>query len=483
MHRPPQLDPHRETPRPRPRLALLINPFYPKDPHGSFAKHVLTPSLGLTSIAAATPRRWEVRLHDENLLQGPLPTDPFPSVVGISVHLTFADRAYELAAWFRSRGALVVLGGLHVNSCPDEAAPHADAIAVGEGVQLWPRILTDAETGRLESRYEGSFRRPFAREPHPRRDVLDRESYLTTASLTATRGCHNRCGFCHLSTEGVSMPYQVRDVQEVAAEFAATAEPYGVFVDNNLGSRPGYLRDLCRALRPLGKIWSAAVTLDVTDDPGLLDEMAAAGCTGVFVGLETLNAPNLRDANKRSPAPQDYLRRVRLFRERKIQVNGSFVFGFDHDGPDVFSRTVAWIERARLECATFHILTPYPATPLFRRLEEEGRLLHREWRLYDTAHAVFQPRRMTPQQLERGYAWCYDRLFSHRSIWARRPTERADLAPYFLGSYLYKHSNRLWPHVIRHRLTRTVWRPLLMAARHRNILNRPRAASPPARAA
>ena len=465
MSQPPRLGSGRAPSRPTPRLALLVNPFYPKDPHGSFAKHVLTPSLSLTSIAAATPPHWDVLLHDENLLQGPPPAEPFPSVVGISVHLTFAERAYELARWYRSRGSLVVLGGLHVNSCPDEAAPHADAIAVGEGVQLWPRILSDAEAGTLLPRYEGSFRRAFAVEPHPRRDVLDAASYLTTASLTATRGCHNRCGFCHLSTEGAGMPYQVRDVQDVVDEFAASGEPYGVFVDNNLGSRPQYLRSLCQALRPLGRIWSAAVTLDITDDPGLLDHMAAAGCTGVFVGLETLNAPNLRDANKRSPAPDDYLRRVRLFHERGIQVNGSFVFGFDHDGPDVFERTVNWIERARLECATFHVLTPYPGTPLFRRMEDEGRLLHRDWSLYDTAHAVFRPRRMTPQQLERGYVWCYDHLFSHRSIWARRPTKVSNLPPYLVGSYLYKHANRLWPLVIRHRLTRSVWRPLLWGAR------------------
>src|SRR5262245_58253293 len=137
----------------RPRYALLINPFYPKDPHASFGKHVLTPSLALTSIAASTPPEWEVRYWDENLLQGPPPWQPFPQVVGITVHLTFARRAYELARWYRRRGARVVLGGLHVLSCPAEAAPHADALAVGEGVQIWPRILRDVEAGTLQRVY------------------------------------------------------------------------------------------------------------------------------------------------------------------------------------------------------------------------------------------------------------------------------------------------------------------------------------------
>jgi hypothetical protein len=135
---------------PRPRYALLINPFYRKDPHASFSKHVLTPTLALTSIAAATPPEWQVRYWDENLLQGPPPWRQFPQVVGITVHLTFAARAYTLAAWYRQRGAKVVFGGLHVLSCPDEARPHADALVIGDGVQVWAQLLRDVEAGRLQ---------------------------------------------------------------------------------------------------------------------------------------------------------------------------------------------------------------------------------------------------------------------------------------------------------------------------------------------
>jgi radical SAM superfamily enzyme YgiQ (UPF0313 family) len=158
---------------------------------------------------------------------------------------------------------------------------------------------------------------------------------------------------------------------------------------------------------------------------------------------------------------------VEVFHRHRIQVNGSFVFGFDHDGPEVFEQTVAWIERTRLACATFHLLTPYPGTPLFRRMEAEGRLLHRDWERYDTAHAVFRPRRMTPAQLEAGYRRAYRRLFSHRSILRRRPTRTGDVPSYLVGSYLYKHANRVWPHAIRHRWTRALWRPLIHGARLR----------------
>jgi radical SAM superfamily enzyme YgiQ (UPF0313 family) len=476
----PALDGELRTGPPRARYALLINPFYPKDPHASFGKHVLTPSLALTSIAGATPPHWEVTYWDENLLQGAPPSEPFPQVVGITVHLTFAERAYELAGWYRGRGAKVVLGGLHVLSCPEEVAPHADAMAIGEGVQVWPEILRDVEAGTLRPVYRGSYRRPFRDEPSPRRDLLPRRGFLTTTSLIATRGCHNRCGFCYLATDGLTMPYQVRDVEQVVAEFREDGQPYGVFVDNNLGSRPEYLRELCRALRPLEVIWSAAVTIDVTDDRSVVREMALAGCTGVFVGFESLAGENLVEASKKTPSPADYARRVAILHDHGIQVNGSFVLGFDHDRADVFERTVRWIEAARLECATFHILTPYPGTPLFDQMELQGRLLHKDWRLYDTSHAVFRPRHMSPEELEEGYAWCYETLFSHRSIWRRRPADWRAVPAYLAMSYLYKKSNRLWHWMIRRRLTGPVWRPLVEITRRRHLRFRRRLAALPA---
>jgi radical SAM superfamily enzyme YgiQ (UPF0313 family) len=400
-----------------------------------------------------------------------------PALVGISVHLTFARRAYELARFYRARGARVVLGGLHVTSCPDEAAPHADAIAIGDGVEVWPRILADAAAGTLQARYCGTFQRSYRDQPRPRRELLPERDFLTTASLIATRGCRNRCGFCYLATDGLHMPCQERDLEQVTAELAALDQPYAVFTDNNLGSNPAYLRRLCRALAPLDRIWSAAVTVDVTDDPSLVKEMALSGCTAVFVGFESLNAGNLTDARKRTPPPEDYARRVEVFHRFGIAVNGSFVFGFDHDRPDVFQRTIDWIEDARLACATFHILTPYPATPLFRKLETEGRLLHKDWDLYDTSHAVYRPRHMAPEELERGYAWCYRQLFSPRSIWRRRPEGVGGLPAYLAMSLLYKKANSIWPFLIRRRLTAAAWRPLVEAARRRHLRFRRRLAS------
>jgi radical SAM superfamily enzyme YgiQ (UPF0313 family) len=370
------------------------------------------------------------------------------------------------------------LGGLHVLSCPDEASPFADALAIGDGVQLWPLILHDLERGELKPRYEAGYRHPYRDDPPPRRSLVPRNAFLTTASLIATRGCHNRCGFCYLSTDGLVMPYQMRDPKQIAAEFEEQQQPYGVFIDNNLGSRPDYLRRLCSELVPMKKIWSAAVTLDVTDDPGLVRAMALSGCTGVFIGFESLTDANLADSRKRCPRAEDYSRRVRILHDCGIQVNGSFVLGFDHDQPDVFAQTVAWIEENHLECATFHILTPYPNTPLFRQMASENRLLHRDWSLYDTAHVVFRPKRMSAEELAEGYSWCYRRLFSHASIWRRRPADWISAPAYLCGSYLYKRSNRLWPFLIRHNLTGILWRPLVELSRRRHLRFRRRLAAP-----
>jgi radical SAM superfamily enzyme YgiQ (UPF0313 family) len=276
------------------------------------------------------------------------------------------------------------------------------------------------------------------------------------------------------------MPYRMRDPEQVVAEFLADERPYAVFIDNNLGSRPEYLRRLCHALAPIERIWSAAVTIDVTDDPSLVRDMALAGCTGVFIGLETLSDDNLADARKKTPRTEDYARRVRIFHDHGIQVNGSFVLGFDHDREDVFERTVAWIQSMRLECATFHVLTPYPGTPLFRQMKAEGRLLHEDWDLYDTAHVVFRPRHMTPERLAEGYAWCYEKLFTAASIWERRPEDWRAVLPYLAMSWLYKRSNWMWHRLIQHDLTAVAWAPIVEWTRRRHVAFRRRLAARPA---
>ena len=252
-------------------------------------------------------------------------------------------------------------------------------------------------------------------------------------------------------------------------------------MDNNLASLPEYLRRLCRALRPLGIIWSGALSLDGLEDSRLVREMALSGCIGVFVGFETLSRESLVETQKRTPWPEDYGLHIRTFHDHGIQVNGSFVFGFDHDGADVFDRTLEWVEGHRLECATFQVLTPYPGTPLFRRLDAEGRILTRDWSLYDTSHAVFRPQHMSPENLEAGYRRCYAKLFTLASIWRRRPEDWRAVAPYLAMKILYRRANRLWPAVIRRGWIEDLWRPLVAASRWRHLRFRNRLAERVAR--
>jgi radical SAM superfamily enzyme YgiQ (UPF0313 family) len=280
----------------------------------------------------------------------------------------------------------------------------------------------------------------------------------------ATRGCSNRCGFCYLATQGLRMPYQMKSVEQVVAEIRALGERYIVFLDNNLTADRDYARRLCAALEPLRIIWSAAVTIDTATDDALLHAMARSGCTGVFIGFESMQEQNLTGAGKRTMAPARYAEHVEKFHGVGIQVDGSFVFGFDGDGPDVFERTVDWIEANQLECATFHILTPYPGTPLFRDLEAAGRLLTRDLGQYDTSRAVFAPARMSAEQLEQGYAYAYRRTFGWRSIWRRKPAGLVAALSYLAMAILYKKCNLLWRVLIRLHLTRAGWRPLVFAA-------------------
>jgi len=176
--------------------------------------------------------------------------------------------------------------------------------------------------------------------------------------------------------------------------------------------------------------------------------------------MRTCCKASLAESGKKNACSDRYAGQVAVFHDRHIAVNASFVFGFDHDDSGTFERTVAWIERCRLACATFHILTPYPGTPLFRRLEREGRILDRDWSRYDTCHAVFMPKLMSPRELEKGYAWCYRQLFSTRSIWRRRLQDAGSIPAYPAGSILYKKMNWLWPLLTRAGLTHAAWRPL-----------------------
>ena len=221
--------------------------------------------------------------------------------------------------------------------------------------------------------------------------------------MISSRGCPHSCDFCYKSSFWGPHYYEPRPMIDIARELALMDDRLVFFLDDNLLANKRHARALFKVLRSFGIVWQAAASLDVANDPGYLDEAYSAGCRSLFVGFESLSPENMRGNNKMVNAATDYASACRRFHDAGIMINGSFVFGFDHDGPDVFRRTVEFAEENKILTASFHILTPLPGTPAFNRLEAEGRLLHRKWAYYDTNHAVFHPRRMTPEQLEAGH--------------------------------------------------------------------------------
>lgn len=376
-----------------------------KSPFFRPIKYSLFPPLGLATLAGYLAPEDEVSLQDEHVES--LETADCPDLVGIEVYITSARRAYALADLYRSRGAHVVLGGLHVTSLPEEAARHADSIVVGPAEEAWPRLLADLRQGRPQRVYR-SATRTLAGLPSVRRDLIRRELYLVPNSIVVSRGCPHSCAFCYKDgffSGGRS--FYVQTVEAALAEIDRLPGRHLYFLDDHLFGQPAFAAALFDGMRGMERLWQAAGTVDAVLRPGLLEKAVACGLRSLFVGFETLGADGLRAQGKRQNLGRDYGETVRRLHDLGVMVNASFVFGLDEDDPSVFDRTVEWAVEQGIETATFHVLTPYPGTRLFHCMETERRLLHRDWDLYDTRHAVFRPRRMTPAQLEAGYRRAY----------------------------------------------------------------------------
>jgi len=386
------------------RLLLILAAVQrPGDRHFRLIKYSQFPPLSLMTIAGLTPDHWDITLRDEHVESSEVEGDF--DVVGIQTYISSAPRAYELADRWRQRGAKVVLGGLHPTSLPHEAATHADAVCIGPAEPVWREILDDYEHNRLRTFYRGPCEGSASQVPLPRRDLMNPRAYLLRHTMVTSRGCPHACDFCYKSSFWGPHYYEPRPIADVERELSLVDDGLVFFLDDNLLANRGHARALFEVLRGSGIVWQAAASLDVARDPGYLEEAYEAGCRSLFVGFESLSSENMRGNNKPVNAATDYAEACRRFHDAGIMINGSFVFGFDCDGPDVFERTVEFTIENKILTASFHILTPLPGTRAFERLEAEGRIRHRRWQRYDTNHAVFQPRRMTPEQLEAGHAF------------------------------------------------------------------------------
>lgn len=401
------------------RIAL-VSPKGPLYRHrgGIWKKSLRYQPLTLTTLAALVPEDvpHTLELFDEGITDVPLDLDV--DLIGLTVITGTAMRAYELADHYRARGVTVVLGGPHVTLIPDDAQPHADAIVVGYAEDTWPQLLRDFAAGQLQPRYTQSPGLSLAGRPFARRDLLPSRHFLTNNVFEATRGCVHACEFCVVPTAWGRRPFQ-KPVNEVVADIRQHGARKLIFVDLNLIADRAYAIELFRALIPLKLRWYGLSTVLLADDDELLDLAQQSGCNGLLMGLESLSAANLKGNRKGFNSPDRYARVVERLHEHGIALQGCFVFGLDDDRPDVFLKTAEFAVQAKIDLPRFAVVTPFPNTPLHKRLDAEGRILTKNWELYDAQHVVFQPKHMSVEELQLGIESAWKHAYSYRSIWQR----------------------------------------------------------------
>lgn len=413
----PQVRPGRSVERARrpargsPRL-LLVNP---STQELGWIKYFQLPPLALLHVAGATPEPWRVTLCDETLEKAP-DGEGF-DLVGITVMTHQAARAYELADGYRARGIPVVLGGIHPTVLPEEAQGHADAVVVGEAEPVWPGLLKDLLEGRLAPRYDAP--QPSGDVlciPRARRSVLDGKRYLTTQVLQASRGCPYDCPFCTV-TPAFGRRFRYRELDDLLDEVRGLRDSLVIFLDDNLFGDMGRALPLVRGLGRFEKAWATQATLKFAEDLELLGAVARSGCLGIFVGVESVSGDGARLSKLRTRSSQvDLVRRVQ---DAGILVEASLIFGLDDHDESVFDEALKFVEACGPSGVTFHVLTPYPGTALFRQFREEGRLLHTDWRRYNHTEVVYRPKRMSPERLREGWLAARREAYSWRSIASR----------------------------------------------------------------
>lgn len=449
-------------------------------------KYSLFPPLGLATLAAYLQPDDDPVIVDEHV--APLDTADRPDLVAIQVYITNARRAYALADAYRAKGVFVALGGLHVTSLPEEAAPHADTIFLGPGEQTFPQFLEDFRAGQPLRRYASTSGRTLDRVPPIRRDLIRRRSYLVPNSIVVTRGCPQHCDFCYKDAffQGGRSFYTQR-VDDALAEIDRLPGRHLYFLDDHLFGSPRFSAALFEGMRGMGRLFQGAATVDSILRGDVVERAAEAGLRSLFVGFETLAPGNLVKSNKRQNLGRDYAAVTERLHSLGIMINGSFVFGMDDDDESVFRRTVDWAIAQGLTTATFHIQTPYPGTRLFARTDAANRILTRDWDLYDTRHVVYRPARLTPEALKTGYDWAYREFYRWSSITrgARAHGSVKHQAKHFFYAAGWKKFEPLWDLVIRARQLR-IMTPVLegvlskvTASCESRIANHDKAPTPP----
>src|SRR4051794_6612560 len=349
-------------------------------------------------IAGLTPPDVDVRFYDDRMEH--IPFDEPTDLVAISVETYTARRAYQIASEYRRRKTPVVMGGFHASLATEEVSRYAEAVVIGEAEGLWPQVIDDARAGRLQKVYRQQGRTTL-RGLKPDRAIFHGKRYLPIGLVEAGRGCHFKCEFCAVQSM-FNATQTRRPVEDIIHEIAQVKQHKSLFffVDDNITSNIEQAKQFFRALIPLKIRWVSQSSINAAHDEEFLDLLVASGCMGVLIGFESLDQANLKEMNKSFNTMRGgFEKALSNLRRRHIRVYGTFIFGYDRDTPDSFAKTVRFAREQSMYIAAFNHLTPFPGTPLYQRLQSEGRLLYDAWWLderYSYNQIPFRPAGMSP---------------------------------------------------------------------------------------
>src|SRR4030066_338693 len=390
---------------------MKITFIIPRGPKDSFWDVIAFkfPLLSTSLPPGPPPSHHQIRIMDESLSE--IDFDQEVDLVAITAITPLAPRGYEIADEFRRRGRKVVIGGIHASWLPEEAKAHSNSVAIGEADEVWAEMLEDVEKGTMKPFYRQKERTDLGHLPNPRRELFPPKGYLFHNLIQTTRGCPYDCEFCSVTAlHGRS--YRMRPVSQVEKEIQSLerSKAYIFFVDDNLVGNLSHAKELLTMLSQYRLRWVSQGPIHIAEDDALVELMARAGCHGLFIGFESLREENLTLVGKRRSRVEAYERGIQRLHDAGIGVSASFVFGYDYDDASVFDEFIAFAEKNRIDGAFLPVLTPFPGTRVYQRLKEEGRILTEDWTKYDMATVVFQPKRMSVEELQEGF-WKVNRCF------------------------------------------------------------------------